>query len=246
MQGNIDYFGKDRLAYLLYDCGGTSPADVRASEERLATYGMQGFAGVRTEFDHAAGELAEKFGHFGYGSMVIDAAGNLRGANLHGDQVFALLRELLEPTAAAEEGEDAEPSFRVRTRIEVKQKPRVGLDLSQNLPRAMLAAVLVELQLPEGYHIYGLADTNPTPTVLRVSYHRGIQVGSPELLGAVAVGPGEQHVAGKACIRVPIEVPKGTPIGQYVIHGTLRFMACDDAKCLPPVEMKWHAVVPAL
>jgi hypothetical protein len=244
VQGNIDYFGKDRLTYLLYDCGGTSPDTVRASEERLATYDMRGFDVVRTDFDRAGIELSEMFGHFGYGAMVIDANGNLRGANLHGDQVFMLLRQLLEPNATGDE--DDAPTFRVRTRLTVTQKPRVGFDISRNLPRPMLATVLVELQLPDGYHVYGTADTNPTPTVLTVGYSRGMQVGKPELQDAVEVGAGVQHAKGPVRFRVPIELPKGTPIGQYVIHGTLRFMACDAEKCLPPTEVKWHAVVPAL
>jgi hypothetical protein len=31
-----------------------------------------------------------------------------------------------------------------------------------------------------------------------------------------------------------------------VVHGTLRFMACNESQCLPPIERRWHAVIPAL
>ena len=247
MQGNIDYFGKDRLAYLLYDCGGTSTADVTASEERLRTYGMRDFDVVRTDFDAAGRELPALFGHFGYGAMVIDAAGKLRGANLHGDQVFALLRQLLEPAADTDEDEAAEASrLLVRTSVDVKQRGRTGLSISKTLTRPMTATVVIELQLPEGYHVYGMAAGNPTPTTVAVRYAAGVTTGQPEMQNLKDVGDGVQHAHGPVRIQVPVELPKDTPVGQYVVHGTLRFMACNDSQCLPPIERKWHAVISAL
>lgn len=247
MQGNIDYFGKDKLAYLLYDCGGTSPGDVTASEERLRTYGMRGFDVVRTDFEVMGRELPALFGHFGYGAMVIDAAGNLRGANLHGDQVFALLRQLLEPAAEADEDEDDPATrLRVRTKVDVKQRGRAGLSVSKSLTQPMTATVVIELQLPEGYHVYGMAAGNPTPTTVAVRYAAGVTAGQPEMQDLQDVGDGVQHAKGPVRIHVPVELPKGTPVGQYVVHGTLRFMACNDSQCLPPIERRWHAVISAL
>ncbi len=245
MQGNIDYFGKDKLAYLLYDCGGTSPGDVTASEERLRTYGMRDFDVVRTDFEVMGRELPALFGHFGYGAMVIDAAGNLRGANLHGDQVFALLRQLLEPAAEADE-DDPATRLRVRTKVDVKQRGRAGLSVSKSLTQPMTATVVIELQLPEGYHVYGMAAGNPTPTTVAVRYAAGVTAGQPEMQDLQDVGDGVQHAKGPVRIHVPVELPKGTPVGQYVVHGTLRFMACNDTQCLPPIERRWHAVISAL
>lgn len=245
MKGNIDYFGKDRLSYLLYDCGGATAADVRASNERLATYGMDGFDVVRTDMTTAGRELAALFGQFGYGAMVIDAAGNLRGANLHGPEVFALLKELLEP-AVGDDEEDAATSLLLRTKVAVQQRGRVGLSISNTLTRPMLATVEIELQLPEGFHVYGPAATNPTPTVTEVRYCAGVAVGKPELQGLQDMGDGVQHAKGPVRIHVPVELPKGTPVGEYVVHGTVRFMACDAQRCLPPTELKWHAVITAL
>lgn len=247
MQGNIDYFGKDKLAYLLYDCGGTSPGDVTASEERLRTYGMRDFDVVRTDFEVMGRELPALFGHFGYGAMVIDAAGNLRGANLHGDQVFALLRQLLEPAAESDEDEDDPATrLRVRTKVDVKQRGRAGLSVSKTLTQPMTATVVIELQLPEGYHVYGMAAGNPTPTTVAVRYAAGVTAGQPEMQNLQDVGDGVQHAKGPVRIHVPVELPKGTPVGQYVVHGTLRFMACNDSQCLPPIERRWHAVISAL
>lgn len=247
MKGNIDYFGKDRLSYLLYDCGGSTAADVRASTERLTTYGMAGFDVVRTDFATSGRELPALFGHFGYGAMVIDAAGNLRGANLHGPEVFALLKELLEPAAAADDDEeDAATALRVHTKVTETQRGRVGLSISNTLTRPMLATIEIELQLPEGYHVYGTAVTNPTPTVTEVRYCAGVAVGQPVVQGLEDMGEGVQHAKGPVRIHVPVELPKGTPVGQYVVHGTVRFMACDAQRCLPPTELKWHAVVSAL
>lgn len=247
MQGNIDYFGKDKLAYLLYDCGGTSPGDVTASEERLRTYGMRGFDVVRTDFEVMGRELPALFGHFGYGAMVIDAAGNLRGANLHGDQVFALLRQLLEPAAEADEDEDDPATrLRVRTKVDVKQRGRAGLSVSKTLTQPMTATVVIELQLPAGYHVYGMTAGNPTPTTVAVRYAAGVTAGQPEMQNLQDVGDGVQHAKGPVRIHVPVELPKGTPVGQYVVHGTLRFMACNDSQCLPPIERRWHAVISAL
>jgi hypothetical protein len=247
VQGNIDYFGKDRLAYLLYDCGGTSPADVTASEERLRTYGMRDFDVVRTDFDASGRELPALFGHFGYGAMVIDAAGNLRGANLHGDQVFALLKQLLEPHDETDEDEaDDATRLLVRTSVDVKQRGRTGLGISNTLTRPMTATVVIELQLPEGYHVYGMAAGNPTPTTVAIRYAAGVTAGPPEMQNLQDVGDGVQHAQGPVRIHVPVELPKGTPVGQYVVHGTVRFMACNESQCLPPVEQKWHAVISAL
>ncbi|MCU0864441.1 MAG: protein-disulfide reductase DsbD N-terminal domain-containing protein [Planctomycetes bacterium] len=247
MQGNIDYFGKDRLAYLLYDCGGTSPADVTASEERLRTYGMRDFDVVRTDFDASGRELPALFGHFGYGAMVIDAAGNLRGANLHGDQVFAVLKQLLELADETDEGEaDEAARLLVRTSVDVKQRGRTGLGISNTLTRPMTATVVIELQLPEGYHVYGMAAGNPTPTTVAIRYAAGVTAGPPEMQNLKDVGDGVQHAQGPVRIHVPVELPKGTPVGQYVVHGTVRFMACDARQCLPPTELKWHAVITAL
>ena len=248
MQGNIDYFGKDKLAYLLYDCGGTSPGDVTASEERLRTYGMRGFDVVRTDMEVMGRELPALFGHFGYGAMVIDAAGNLRGANLHGEQVFALLQQLLEPAAADgdDEEEDAATRLAVRTKVDVKQRGRAGLGISNTLTRPMTATVVIELQLPEGYHVYGMTPGNPTPTTVAVRYAAGVTAGQPELQNLQDVGDGVQHAKGPVRIHLPVELPKGTPVGQYVVHGTVRFMACNDSQCLPPIERRWHAVISAL
>lgn len=247
MQGNIDYFGKDKLAYLLYDCGGASPGDVTASEERLRTYGMRGFDVVRTDFEVMGRELPALFGHFGYGAMVIDAAGNLRGANLHGDQVFALLRQLLEPVAEADEDEDDPATrLRVRTKVDVKQRGRAGLSVSNTLTQPMTATVGIELQLPEGYHVYGMAAGNPTPTTVAVRYAAGVTTGQPQMQNLLDVGDGVQHAQGPVRIHVPVELPKGTPVGQYVVHGTVRFMACNAEHCLPPIERRWHAVISAL
>lgn len=247
MKGNIDYFGKDRLSYLLYDCGGADAADVSASEERLATYGMRDFDVVRTDFATAGRELPARFGHFGYGAMVIDAAGNLRGANLHGPQVFALLQRLLDPAAAsADKDEGAATALRARTKVAVKERGRVGLSVSKTLTRPMTATIEIELQLPEGYHVYGTAASNPTPTTVVVRYGAGVTVGEPQMLELQDVGDGVQHAKGPVRIHVPVELPKDTPIGEYVVHGTVRFMACNEQQCLPPSSVKWHAVISAL
>jgi hypothetical protein len=245
VQGNINYFGKDRLAYLLYDCGGTSSRDVTASKERLRTYGMLDFDLVRTDFEVMGRELPALFGHFGYGAMVIDAAGNLRGANLHGDQVFALLRELLEPGAEDDE-EDEATRLRVRTKVTVDKRGRAGLSVSKTLTQPMSATVAIELTLPDGYYVYGMAEGNPTPTTVAVRYSAGATTGQPEIQNLQDVGEGVQHAPGPVRIHLPVELPAGTPIGQYVVHGTLRFMACNESQCLPPIERRWHAVIPAL
>lgn len=247
MKGNIDYFGKDRLSYLLYDCGGSDAADVPASEERLAAYGMGGFDVVRTDFGTMGRELPARFGHFGYGSMVIDANGNLRGANLHGQQVFALLQQLLDPAAASDDkDEGGATALRARTKVTVKERGRVGLSVSKTLTRPMTATIEIELQLPEGYHVYGSAASNPTPTAVAVRYSAGVAVAQAEMQGLQDVGDGVQHATGPVHIHLPVELPKGTPVGEYVVHGTVRFMACNEQQCLPPTELKWHAVISAL
>lgn len=246
MKGNIDYYGDDRLAYVLLNCGGHAKATVARADERVATYGMQGMPRVRTDFATFGREIAAQFGHYGYGYIVIDPDGILRGANASQRDLPRLLDSMF---GDGDEGDEAEDAGAPRTHgtVENVVSGRPGLfNLSKHLTRKMTADVIVNLRLPAGFHVYGSGAANPEPTKVTVRYASGVEVGEAVLEGAVGPIGGVQHVPGPVRIRLPIEIAEGTPIGNYFVHGTVRFMACNDDGCLPAMEQRWRVTIRAL
>ncbi len=242
MKGNTNYFGDDRLSYILLNVDkGHAKRDQDAADERINAYGMQKFSRVHSTEDMRR-IMPQLFGQFGYGYVVIDPKGRLRGSGLHAPEVASLLSEIfLEPKGTPGE----EPV--VTCKIEDRKGGRKGLfDVSKTLSLDLTATLIVELDLPDGYHVYGSGPANPEPTKLTMEYAAGLETGPPEILNIKGKAEGIQHAEGPVRIAVPVRVPKGTAIGEYPLHGKLRFMACNKDHCLPPMELRWRAVISAM
>lgn len=246
MKGLINQYGEDKLAYVLLNVGGNTPRDVKRADERIATYGMQGFPRVRPDYDEARRLLPSAFAQFGYGYFVMDAAGRLTATGLLGKRLEKHLAELLGPEPL--EADEANPASQLRLQAKVcdKQGGHEGRDVSYRLPTDLTCEIAIDLVLPEGYHVYGTSKANPTPTEVRVAYSAGMKLGTARLHNAEGDASGIQTVSDRALLRVPVTIPKGTPIGSYLAHGTVRFMACNDEGCLPPIELPWSVKIKAL
>jgi hypothetical protein len=262
VKGSIDYYGSDRLACLLWNCGGSQNGEAERADERVKTYGMQAMPRVRVEFDEFARESQRLFGQHGYGSIVIGADGSLLAANVHGAELGKVLAAAFGD--AASEGEsvagelgddkaddsdtgdsDAGP-FQIKAEIRDVTSGRPGFNIAHHLTRDMEATLVIELKLPEGYHAYGAGPQNPEPTKVEVVYAAGVVLDAPVIQGVQGSADGVQHVPGPVRIHLPIKVPKGTAIGNYLVHGKVRFMACNDQGCLPATELRWQVNVVAL
>jgi len=246
VKGLIDQYGADRLAYVLLNIGGNARRDVEAADERIAAYGMQGIPRVRLDYEPSVRLLAPAFAQFGYGYFIVDADGTLAATGVHGMQLHKRLHELLGPEPTEADEDDPISQLWVRTRVRNRKGGKKGFDLSRELPRDLTCEIAIDLALPEGYHVYGTGKANPTPTEVKVAYAAGLKVGTARLQNAEGDPDGVQTASDRAQLRLPITIPKGTPIGNYFAHGTIRFQACDDQGCLPPLELPWSIKIPAL
>lgn len=243
MKGVTDFYGRDRLSFVLWNSAGNSASEAAAADDCIERYGMHAFQRVRSEPDEFSRLATAGLGHFGYGYMLIDARGVLRGVNLHSDELSALLAECLSDGAQATD--ESGDGFAIKTGLKDKQGGPSGLfDMSNRLSTDLTATLTVELSLPEGWHVYGSDAANPEPTRLEIVHDGGLEFGAPVFVGGS--GSGLQKLFGPVKIELPVTAKAGKPLGYYFVHGKLRFMACDAAQCLPPMELPWHATIDAL
>lgn len=246
MKGLIDQYGEDKLSYVLLNIGGNDARTITAADERIRTYGMQALPRVRMDYEESARILPPAFGQFGYGYFILDAKGRLAATRVHGRELQKQLQQLLGPAKQDDDAADPLKDLWVKARVRKQKGGRKGFDLSRKLPREMTCEIAIDLNLPDGYHVYGLGKANPTPTEIKVAYADGLTIGKPRLQNAEGEPDGVQTATGRAALRLPVTVPKGTPIGNYFAHGTVRFLACDEDGCLPPLELPWSVKIPAL
>ena len=112
------------------------------------------------------------------------------------------------------------------------------------------AALLV--RLPATLHVQSNAPRDPSliPTVLTITPPNGIRVSElvfPKSTDLEQAGQSQplavfEH---EFAIGVQLEVPKGTPPGPVDLPGELRYQACDDKLCYPPVTspVRWTLAV---
>jgi thiol:disulfide interchange protein DsbD len=100
-------------------------------------------------------------------------------------------------------------------------------------------ALLVDLEIPEKYHIYpaSLPSTRTKGTNIRVE---GVEVAGPveEPAPKRRPAPGGAKDApelaiheGKITFRIPVRVPSGTPVGALEIRGKIEYQICDEKLC---------------
>ena len=109
-------------------------------------------------------------------------------------------------------------------------------------PRAAQTVVNLAFRVPRGYHINSNAPKSEflIPTALKMDLPTDI------ILGKIAYPPGEDLsfpfspdeklnvYTGDFTIGLAVHPLHSVVPGKYVMHGVLRYQACDNAACYPP------------
>jgi hypothetical protein len=109
-------------------------------------------------------------------------------------------------------------------------------------PRAAQTMVNLDFRVPRGYHINSNAPKSefliptalkmdlPTDIILgKIAYPAGADLSFP-------FSPDEKLnvYTGDFTIKVAVHPLRSVTPGKYVMHGVLRYQACDNAACYPP------------
>ena len=236
VQGIIDYYGKKAVATLLVNP--SSEDQAASADEYIERYGMGAHPRFRMEDEPCRRKLVAEFGHFGWGYMVIGADGKLVGVNLSSSDLEAAVAKGLglDPTA------DADEPIHATARLK-NQMGGSMLNLSGRTKKSIAATLEVTLSIPAGWHVYSEAGASAVATTLEVAHPSAIQFGDVVLRGGAPTATGDTRLFGPVQLSVPVVVPIGTPIGNYLIHGTVNTMVCNADRCLPPMEIPWKATM---
>ncbi len=111
--------------------------------------------------------------------------------------------------------------------------------------RAAQTIVNLDFRIPPGYHINSNTPKSEflIPTALKMDLPTDI------VLGKIEYPPGEDRAfpfspdeklsvySGDFTIAVAVHPLKSVVPGKYVMHGVLRYQACDNAACYPPKNL---------
>jgi hypothetical protein len=112
-------------------------------------------------------------------------------------------------------------------------------------PRASQTMVSLDFRIPAGYHINSNTPKSEflIPTALRMDLPTDI------VLGKIEYPPGQDTsfpfspdeklnvYSGDFAIKVAVHPLHSVVPGKYVMHGVLRYQACDNAACYPPKNL---------
>jgi hypothetical protein len=229
-----DYYGPEQLRYVLINKGGHGRRIQEQAADCITRYAMEGVPRVRFDDREFADHVSASFGQFGYGQFVIDKEGILRGVDVRGKTFDRILEQACgNPSAIGVDG------FALTTLSKTVQSGRPGRDYSNRLAVDHESKAMVKLTLPEGWHVGGAEGAESGPTEVFFDYLGGMEVGALQL-------PEGASWASPVKIIFPLRIPAGSVIGEYVLHGRLRFVACDENGCLPPMEIPWKVEVEVL
>ncbi len=236
MKGVHDYFGSERLELLLISSGGSGKRTLDREAEFVERYDMQSYPQVRMDRDQFTDQVTRTLGQFGYGKIVIDRNGNLVALDVGRDDLpgfLALACGVSDPRNALKE-------FELTAELQDVEGGRAGLlGLSDVLTTDLTAVLRLTLTMPEGWYIGG----GVTPTVA-VKYAGGAVMGEAQFQHADSASASK--LVSPVIAHLPLTVLQGTGLGYHLAHGTLRFVACTEDRCLPPVELSWKAVIEVL
>jgi len=110
--------------------------------------------------------------------------------------------------------------------------------------------VRVEAEIEEGFHCYGLAETQGLPPEI-VAGKSGWPAGMTPGKTTESPAPTRESVAGmdvlihkgKVAFTLPFRVAPDAAPGPRVVEGALKLQICDDAHCFAPVELPFSATV---
>src|SRR5437879_7063103 len=109
-------------------------------------------------------------------------------------------------------------------------------------PRAAQTPVSVNFRVPKGYHINSNAPKSEflIPTALKMDLPTDIALGKIDYPAGQDLtfpfSPDEKLnvYTGDFTIAVTVHPLRSVVPGKYVMHGVLRYQACDNAACYPP------------
>jgi thiol:disulfide interchange protein DsbD len=149
----------------------------------------------------------------------------------------------LPPAAFAREGDDwPAPDLQKKVGVSARFEPAA-------IEPGGTANLRVRVQTAPTWHIYTMGEKESLPTSFRVGLPEGWSLAgewkepAPKpFLGQGATKPSLVH-EGRFVFEVPVRVPEGFAVGSYPIRGTLSYMACDLATCLPPNSVDFEATL---
>jgi hypothetical protein len=109
-------------------------------------------------------------------------------------------------------------------------------------PRAVQTMVNLDFRVPRGYHVNSNTPKSEflIPTALKMDVPTDIVLGRIEYPAgqdlAFPFSPDEKLnvYTGDFTIAVAVHPLQSVVLGKYVMHGVLRYQACDNAACYPP------------
>ena len=233
MKGTQNKNGADNLEILLINNGGHGKRTIKSAQMRVERYGMERYPRIRFDSDQFDSEVAAAFGQYSYGKVVINKEGILVGINVRGNEFTTLVEESCGTVAP----EFPLEGFALKAKAVDLSGGTGGIfDTSDKLKTDLTGNIELQVKLPKGWHVSGGAGDAPQ---VSVAYSGAAEVGPLQ-----AWKPSEENP--NPPLRLTLKLPKDTPIGRYLIHGTIGFVACDDDGCLPPVELPWDVVLVAI
>lgn len=122
-------------------------------------------------------------------------------------------------------------------------KPRAYVSL-EPLPRGRTFEVAVVAEIQQGFHINAnkVLEDYLIPTTVQANWPKGLQ------LVETVYPPGEMQkfdfsekllnvYDGTATLRMKVQVAADASLGAMTVPITLRYQACNDRACLPPVRL---------
>lgn len=129
-------------------------------------------------------------------------------------------------------------------------KPAAYVSL-EPVPRGKEFQIAVVAEIARGYHVNSHKPTDPylIATTLTPQLPNGFQAGAavypPGKLEKFPFSPDKplDVYSGSVTLLLHVTAQSGAPLGDVTLPLTLRYQACNDAACLPPVKIPVTATV---
>lgn len=129
-------------------------------------------------------------------------------------------------------------------------KPAAYVSLDQ-VPRGKEFQIAIVAEIARGYHVNSHKPTDPylIPTTLTSQLPAGFQTGNttypPGKLEKFSFSPDKplDVYSGSVTLVLRVTAQADAPLGEVTIPLTLRYQACSEAACLPPVKIPVSASV---
>jgi hypothetical protein len=122
-------------------------------------------------------------------------------------------------------------------------KPQVTAP-AEPVPRGRVFSLTVTAEIRKGFHIQAnhVLEDYLIPTTLEAHLPNGLELvdtAYPKAkLAKFPFNPKEMAVyEGKVELRMKLQVDTAAPLGKVTLPLTLRYQACNDVACLPPVKL---------